>query len=367
MTFDSTAWSRLEAICDAALARRPDERTAFLARECGGDPAMLREAESLLAHATKADEFLSASALELAAYRFATEPSRFGIGDRVGPYDIRGLIGAGGMGQVYHAKDTKLGRDVALKILPDIFAGDPARAARLRREAQVLAALNHPHIGTIYGLDDVDGQIFLVLELIDGKTLAQRIKKKPLPLDQALPIARQIAEALEAAHEKGIVHRDLKPANVAITKDGLVKVLDFGLAKANDSSVVPAVEATEASALTEVGLIIGTAAYLSPEQAHGQPADKRSDMWAFGCVLYEMLTGQRAFDGKDSADVITAVVRGEPNWSILPARTPAPIRRLLRRCLERDRQRRLADAADARLEIDDAMAPLVPEAVSPKP
>jgi serine/threonine protein kinase len=227
-------------------------------------------------------------------------------GVRLGPYEIVGPLGAGGMGEVYRARDTKLGRDVALKLLPDSFTHDPERIARFRREAQVLAALNHLHIGAIYGLDDANGQQFLVLELVDGESLDRRIARGPIPVDEALPIAKQIAEALEAAHEKGIIHRDLKPANIALTHDGQVKVLDFGLAKATEtasgSSGDLANSPTMTSpAMTGVGVILGTAAYMSPEQAKGRAADKRSDMWAFGCVLYEMLTGKRAFAGGTSA------------------------------------------------------------------
>ena len=266
------------------------------------------------------------------------------------------------MGEVYRARDTKLGRDVALKILPDAFAQDSERVARFGREAQLLASLNHPHIGAIYGLDDVKGQRFLVLELIDGETLARRIANGPLPLDEALTIARQIAEALEAAHERGIVHRDLKPANIALTKDGNVKVLDFGLAKAIEASSGGSFDLSNSPTLTSpalmtgAGVVLGTAAYMSPEQAKGRTIDKRSDVWAFGCVLFEMLTGQRAFGGKDATDVIAAIVRAEPDWDALPGNTPAPIRRLLRRCLEKDRRRRLDSAADGRLEIDDTLA-----------
>src|SRR5262249_53391360 len=228
------------------------------------------------------------------------------------------------MGDVYRAKDTKLGREVALKILPATFTNDPDRVARFRREAQVLASLNHPHIGAIYGLDEASGTQFLVLELVDGESLDKTIARGRIPVDEALGIAKQIAEALEAAHERGIIHRDLKPANVALTKDGDVKVLDFGLAKATDAASGPSIDLansptiTSPAALTGVGVILGTAAYMSPEQAKGRGADKRSDVWAFACVLFEMLTGKRAFDGEDATDVIAAVVRGEPDWSALP-------------------------------------------------
>ena len=282
------------------------------------------------------------------------------LGTRLGPYEIQSAIGAGGMGEVYRARDTKLHRDIAIKVLPQHFALDPDRLARFQREAQLLASLNHPNIGAIYGLEDVDGVRALVLELVDGPTLADRIAQGPMPIDEALPIARQIAEALEAAHERGIIHRDLKPANVKLRPDGTVKVLDFGLAKALD----PAPSAIDASrsptitspAMTGKGVVLGTAAYMSPEQAKGRQADKRSDVWAFGAVLYELLTGRRAFEGEDISDTIAAVLRGEPDWTRLPANAPAAIRRLLRRCLEKDRKRRLASAADAQLEIDEVLA-----------
>src|SRR6516225_5962334 len=230
-------------------------------------------------------------------------------GTRLGAYEIVAAIGAGGMGEVYRAKDTKLGRDVALKILPASFTNDPERVARFRREAQVLASLNHPHIAQIYGLEEVDDTQFLVLELVDGESLDKRIARGPIPVDEALGIAKQIAEALEAAHEKGIIHRDLKPANIALTNDGQVKVLDFGLAKAVETTggSVDAMNSptiTSPAMMTGAGVILGTGAYMSPEQAKGRAADKRSDVWAFGCVLYEMFSGRPAFGGEDVSDTI---------------------------------------------------------------
>src|SRR5437660_1205100 len=251
-----------------------------------------------------------------------------GPGTRLGPYEIVSALGAGGMGEVYRARDTKLGRDVALKVIPDTFALDPDRRARFQREAQVLASLNHPHIAAIYGLEDSGETHALVLELVEGETLADRIARGAILLDEALPIARQICEALDAAHEQGIVHRDLKPANIKVTPDGVVKVLDFGLAKLAERSGAPTSDLslsptiTSPAMMTGVGMLLGTAAYMSPEQAKGRPADKRSDIWAFGCVLYEMLTGKRAFGGDDVSDTIAAVLRAEPDWSALPAATP---------------------------------------------
>jgi predicted Ser/Thr protein kinase/uncharacterized membrane protein len=275
-------------------------------------------------------------------------------GTRIGVYEITGQLGAGGMGEVYRARDSKLKREVALKVLPADVANDRERMARFQREAEVLASLNHPHIAQIYGIEDNA----LVMELVEGEDLAERLKRGPIPLDEALPIAKQIAEALEAAHEPGIIHRDLKPANIKVRPDGTVKVLDFGLAKALEpgTGIADRGSATITSpAMTMRGVILGTAAYMSPEQAKGKAVDKRADLWAFGCVLYEMLTGSRAFGGDDITDTLTAVMRDTPDWHALPAATPASIRKLLHRCLEKDRKKRLDSAAAARLEIEDAL------------
>ena len=285
-------------------------------------------------------------------------------GTRLGPYEIESVLGAGGMGEVYRARDTLLKRDVAIKVLPLAFAGDPERIARFQREAEVLATLNHPNIAAIHGLQDSDGVRSLVLEFVDGPTLADRIGGRPMPLDEVLAIARQIADALEAAHERGIIHRDLKPANVKVRPDGTVKVLDFGLAKALEArsaqeSVnfgVSQSPTITSPAMTRVGVVLGTAAYMSPEQARGHDADERSDLWAFGCVLFEMLTGRRAFEGDEVSDTLAAVLRAEPDQKALPAATPASVRRLLRRCLEKNPKRRLADIRDARLELDESSA-----------
>src|SRR5262245_49070408 len=282
-------------------------------------------------------------------------------GSHLGQYEILAALGAGGMGEVYRARDTKLGRDVALKILPDSFVHDPERVARFRREAQVLASLNHSHIAAIYGLEEANGSQFLILELVEGETLAERLKAGPLPMDEALAVARQIAEALEAAHEQGIIHRDLKPANIAFTANGQVKVLDFGLAKATETSSGSSSDLTNSPTLTSpalmtgIGVILGTAAYMSPEQAKGRPADKRSDVWAFGCVLYEMLTGKRAFDGEDISDTLAAVLRGEPQWAALPSDLPPPVGIILHRCLEKDPYKRIGDVAAALAVVDDVL------------
>jgi len=283
-------------------------------------------------------------------------------GSRLGHYEIVAHIGAGGMGEVYRARDSKLDRDVAIKVLRADVAGDRERLARFDREARILAALNHPNIANVIGLEDATDRPALVMELVEGPTLALRIDAGALPLDEALDIARQIAEALEAAHDRGIIHRDLKPANVKIRPDGLVKVLDFGLAKALDPTDAQALSDQAASptitspAMTTAGVILGTAAYMAPEQAKGKPVDRRADVWALGAVLYEMLTGQRAFHGEDTTDTIVAVLSQEPDWSSLPADTPVPIRRMMRRCLQKDRRRRLDSAAAVRLEIDDALS-----------
>jgi Tol biopolymer transport system component len=270
-------------------------------------------------------------------------------------------LGAGGMGEVYRARDSKLNREVALKVLPEIFALDTDHLARFTREAHVLASLNHPNIAAIYGLEESSGLQALVLELVPGPTLADRLSSGSIPLDEALAIARQIAHALEAAHEQGIIHRDLKPANVKLRPDGEVKVLDFGLAKVPKPPVPVVADATASPtftspAMTGMGVILGTAAYMSPEQAVGRPADRRSDLWAFGCVLYEMLAGKRAFPGKDVPETLATVIKNDPDWRALPSGTPAPVRRLLHRCLVKDPKQRVADASTARLEIDDALA-----------
>ncbi|HEV8237633.1 MAG TPA: serine/threonine-protein kinase, partial [Gemmatimonadaceae bacterium] len=278
-------------------------------------------------------------------------------GTRLGSYEIRALLGVGGMGEVYRARDTRLNRDVALKALPPSFVHDPERVGRFRREAQLLASLNHPHIGAIYGLEDVEGRQFLVLELVEGGTLADRLATGALPFSESLAIAQQIAEALEAAHDRGIIHRDLKPANIALTPDDRVKVLDFGLAKAavpDPSSPDVGNSPTLTIGATEAGVILGTAAYMSPEQARGRGADQRSDVWSFGCVLYEMLTGRRAFEGEDASDTLAAVLRAEPDWSVLPDDMSDAIRVLLKRCLLKDRQQRVANLGVARFVMSEA-------------
>jgi len=266
-------------------------------------------------------------------------------------------IGIGGMGEVWRATDTTLGRDVAIKMLPEGLAADPERLARFDREARVLASMNHPNIAGIHGLHAADGVRFLAMELVAGQELAERIAEGAIPVEDAVPIAIQIATALEYAHERGIVHRDLKPANVKLTPDGAAKVLDFGLAKAltgdGDDPVASASMPTITSAGTRMGTILGTAAYMSPEQARGRPVDRRSDIWAFGCVLYEMLSGRRPFEGETASDTLAAVLRQDVDWSALPANAPADLRRLLHRCLTRDPRQRLHDIADGRIQLEE--------------
>ena len=349
----------IEQICHAALEHDITARAAFLDEACADDPALRREVESLLAQEPAAAGFMSTPALALAGGIMDDGTPSF-IGRQLGPYAIHARLGVGGMGEVYQAHDTKLGRDVAIKVLPEAFAHDPERLSRFQREAKMLAALNHPTVATIYGLEQSHDTSYLVMELVSGETLEQRLARKGrLPIEDALGICRQIAEALEAAHEKGIIHRDLKPANVKVTPEGKVKVLDFGLAKAfaadgttDDSAHSP----TLSRAATAQGLILGTAAYMSPEQARGQAVDKRTDMWAFGCVLYELLAGNQAFHADTVTEILAGVLRGEPDWPALPAATSTKVRDLLRRCLQKDKTQRMRDAGDACIEIQEALA-----------
>lgn len=272
-------------------------------------------------------------------------------------FEITGTLGAGGMGEVYRARDTRLGRDVAVKLLPSVLAGDPDRRARLERESRLLAALNHPHIAAIHSVEEIDGRLALILELVEGPTLADRLATGPIPIAEALQVARQLAEALAAAHGKGVVHRDLKPSNVKITCDGAVKLLDFGLAKATQTAMHEGdaqLRSAEADPTLD-GVILGTGAYMSPEQARGQAVDNRTDVWAFGCVLYEMMTGRRAFSGDTISDTIAAILGREPDLTALPPALPPEVQRLVRRCLQKDPRRRIHDIADARVEIDEAL------------
>jgi len=334
------------ALFHAALDREPEERQAFLGIACGKDTELRRQIELLLAKEKEAENFLETPVLD------ETTVTRIFPGRQFGPYRIVSPLGVGGMGEVYRAFDCKLGRNVAIKTVPTEFARDAERLARFRREARTLASLNHPNIAAIYGLEESDDVDCLVLELVEGENL-----RGPLPIRRALAYAGQIAEGLEAAHEKGIIHRDLKPANLKVTPQGRVKVLDFGLAKAiwvpdGDRDLIHAGETPSAGTLA--GQIVGTPGYMSPEQARGENVDTRVDIWAFGCLLYELLTGRRAFPGDTQADTIAAILEREPEWQALPAKTPAKIRELLRQCLQKDADRRLNNVADVRRTIEEA-------------
>jgi len=337
---DPQRWVRIESLYHAALAKAPGEREDYLAAACPREPDVWQEVVSLLACA---------------------DSGPVTVGKRVGTYEILGLLGAGGMGEVYRARDTRLKREVALKMLPEAFANDPARMARFQREAEVLASVNHPNIAHLYGFDERA----IVMELVEGETLTT-----PLPLDTALNYARQIAEALEYAHEKGVIHRDLKPANIKVTQEGVVKLLDFGLAKAiegqTQSPANPSKSPTLTAGATEVGMILGTAAYMSPEQATGKTADRRSDIWSFGAVLFEMLTGKRAFEGESISETLASVLKVEPDWNALPPATPASIRNLVRRCLTKDRKQRLQAIGEARIALENPRTEETALSVDPK-
>jgi Tol biopolymer transport system component len=346
-------WSRVAELYDAAAALPKDQRTPFLSSACVADPALIAEIESLIAQ----DDV--ASPIDSPVWMpddLLMQPAALAVGATVGPYVIEGLLGTGGMGEVYRAKDTRLGRRVALKVLPEGLSDNPDRRARLQREAQVLAALNHPHIAVIYGFEDRDATYAIALELVEGSTLAERLTRGPIPVEEAIAIARQIVDALDAAHDIGVIHRDLKPSNIKTRPDGTVKVLDFGLARlaAGQIDIVDVSDVPADPVTSTPSALMGTVAYMSPEQASGRAADARSDVWAFGCVFYEMLTGRRAFPGEDVTETLTVLSRAEPDWNALPTATPLPIRRLLERCLQKDRKRRLAAIADARWHLDEA-------------
>ena len=361
-------WQEIKEVLAGALEQTPEHRSDYLDRSCR-EPELRREVESLLLADARAQSSL------LADTAFPREAD-LTIGSRLGSYEVLAHIGAGGMGVVYRAHDTKLGRDVAVKVLPAAFARDAERMARFQREAKVLASLNHPNIAAIYGLEDSGGTRALVMELVGGPMLQERIRQGPVPVDEALGIAKQMAEALEYAHERGIVHRDLKPANVKITADGAVKVLDFGLAKALVVEMDAADNAnspTLSQMGTQAGVLLGTAAYMAPEQAKGKAVDRRADIWAFGCVLYEMLAGRMAFEGENTTDRLAAILAKEPNWKLLPVATPIRIRVLLQRCLQKETRQRLQAIGDARIAIEEVMsgAPdpalaAIPQAAQPR-
>lgn len=350
-------WKRVEEIYVEAVACGSEARVTLLAQACGADVALQRDVESLLACAPRSDTFLETPALDAAAALVAQTSHQELVGRTVGPFVIEAWRGSGGMGDVYRARDQRLKRQVALKVLPDLFAVDRDRLERFTREAQVLAALNHPNIAAIHGFEHDDGIQALVLEFVDGPTLAERIESGPLPVDEALAIARQLAEGLEAAHEQGIVHRDLKPSNIAVRQDGTVKILDFGLAKVLEPEAIaadrPRAADAPASESAPAAVMAGTPAYMSPEQVKGRPADKRSDIWAFGAVFYEMLSGRRAVHGDDTPTILAAVLSQALDWEALPTSTPVAVRTLIARCLDRDVSRRLRDIGEARIALDD--------------
>jgi Tol biopolymer transport system component len=348
----SDRMKRFEALFHEALERSPSEREAFVKARCGDDTDLCDSVLSLLAQPASGASFALTDGLTAARVR---------VGQQLGQYRIESLIGAGGMGEVYRAHDSILGRDVALKVLSPLFHDEPERLARFRREARVLAALNHPHIATIHELREGDSPA-LIMELVDGPTLADRIALSPISVTESVAIGAQLAEALSAAHERGVIHRDLKPANIKLTREGRVKVLDFGLAKEIGQGARPGkpglpgahTEATlpPPSVMTRPHVVMGTAAYMSPEQARGQTVDSRTDIWSFGCVLFEMVTGRRAFDGDTASDTIVSILTREPDWAMLPAETPAPLRTLLRECLEKDCIRRLGQIRQASAQLD---------------
>jgi Tol biopolymer transport system component len=351
-------WDRVKELFEAALERAPDERPAFLERNVD-DEVVRGEVNRLLTEQNDLGIFLSTPAF--VDPRHPTDSGKRLAPDEVwsARFRIVNFIAAGGMGEVYRARDSTLARDVALKVLPPAFARDADRLARFQREAKVLGALNHPNIASIYGLEDSDGALALVLELVEGPTLAQRLRQGPIPVDEALPIARQICDALEYAHERGIVHRDLKPANMKVTPNDAVKILDFGLAKAiegDPASVDISTSPTLSRMATHDGVLLGTAAYMSPEQATGKIVDRRTDVWAFGCVLFEMLTGKKAFPGETVTDTLAVVLKDNPDWSQLPAETPTRARVLLQRCLQKDVKQRLQAIGEARIVLEELLA-----------
>jgi len=358
---EATRWQRVKTLFQAALERPPAERAAFVAARAADDDDLRREVESLLAadgQAANADQSLL-DPMSIAALSpglpSGPNPGLAAVGDRIGAYEVLEPLGAGSIGQVYRARDTKLNRDVALKIVPDLIARNPGHLTQIVREGQLLASLNHPNIAAIYGLEEKHAVQVLVLELVDGPTLANRIALGPLSIREALGVASQVSEALAAAHEKGIIHRDLKPANIKVASNGAVKVLDFGLAKVAGTLEKHGVAATRVAVDhfdIEAGSIVGSPAYMSPEQARGEPVGTGTDIWAFGCLLYELLTGKRAFDAGSVADTLDAVLKRDPDWTALPGATPGTIRVLLRRCLEKDSRRRLPTINEARRVLD---------------
>jgi serine/threonine protein kinase len=362
---------RVTSVFEAAVLLEPAERLAFVREACADDSDLQRQVESMLADVDQ--PVMIDRPVDEAIAELMGDHTPVVVGAQFGPYRVESLLGVGGMGAVYRATDTVLARQIAIKILPPDVAADPEWVARFRREAQALAALNHPNVGAIYGFETIDGPtgsaFALVLELVEGPTLAEKLNGGSVPVEEALAVAQQIAEALEGAHQRGIVHRDLKPGNIKIRDDSTVKVLDFGLAQV----AAPSANAHQRGAatgqpdlassptiatlgVTAAGTILGTAAYMSPEQAKGSPVTRTTDIWAFGCVLYEMLTGRVPFEGEGATDTLALIVRGEPDFGLLPATTPPGIRSLLRHCLHKDQRRRWQDAGSLRIAIEDARA-----------
>ena len=358
-------WSEVDVLLGQVLERPAEERPGFLAEACRGDRELRAAVEAVLAASEEDDTGLATGAGVdgplLQGLLAELAPMALESGTRLGNYEVLSSLGAGGMGEVYRARDEKLGREVAIKLLLQEVSSDPERLARFTREARVLASLNHPNIAILHGFETERDTRFLVMELIEGETLAERIKRGAIPIDEALALFLQVAEGMQAAHEKGVIHRDLKPANIKVTDKGVVKILDFGLAKAmTAASTMGDPGASESptltAAATKPGQILGTTAYMSPEQSKGGAVDKRADVWAFGACLYEALTGERAFQGDNAQDVLGSVLKLDPAWEALPSSTPTPLRRLLRRCLEKNPNDRLRDIGDTRLELREAFA-----------
>ncbi len=354
--------NRISDLYHQALEQAPQHRGAFLREACAGDEALQREVESLLSYDGLSSDFLERPVGIVAGLMTGATSGLTMINRQLGPYTIVAPLGAGGMGEVYRARDNTLSRDVAIKILPAHFTADAERRARFAREARLLATLNHPNIGAIYGVEEADGLTALVLELVEGPTLADRLAQGPLSVAKTVAVAQQLADALATAHEKGIIHRDLKPANIVLNRaadsassDVRVKVLDFGVAKTLDAGLAADSKRNGSTAVasTADGRILGTPAYMSPEQARGQAVDRRTDIWAFGCILFEMLSGRRPFEGETPSDMVARILEREPDWRTLPRGTPPAIRTLVERCLRKDVRKRLHDIVDARIELDD--------------
>ena len=354
-------WAKAQGILAEALELSGQTRETFVVDACQGDAELLEEVRSLISASEAAEGFFDGLAEKVAdAAEAQVQESEPLEGRTIGHFEIRRLLGRGGMGEVYLALDQKLGREVALKMLPRALAAHPPSVARFRREARIVASLKHPNVASIHDVEEVGNRIFLVLEFVDGPTLGDLLERGPLSVPESLEIARQIAEALEAAHDRGIVHRDLKPTNVKVSVKGEVRVLDFGIAKAPEPRRAPGAYLDVSPAtpidMTGPGMVLGTAAYMSPEQARGKPIDTRSDVWAFGALLYELLTGKRAFTGEDSTQVVARILEATPDWSALPTETPLSVRALLERCLERNVRRRVQAIGEARIALEDALS-----------